>query len=102
MKPRRAATWTLSILLSAVTLRGAPAGVYRETVSEIMARQRPADGVAPIPIPRRAAPRWNLPGNPASPARPTFPEARRPVAAPLPSAPPTLGVTFLGAQLSEA
>jgi len=104
MKTIRVGIWTLSILLCTASLRATPAGAHRETVAEIMARQRLAGDLFsfPVPRPRRVAPRWNLPGNPSSPARPTFPEAAAAVAPPLPAAPQTLGITFLGAQLSDS
>jgi hypothetical protein len=104
LKRTRATGLVLSFLFAAAaSVYGQHSRAYQETVAEIMARQEIADFIAgPRWIkPRLLAPRENVASNPSSPASATFPAGAVAVAAPAPSAPQTIGVNFLGAQLSD-
>ena len=88
----------------AATLLGETGGAYRRSVAEIEAAATAAQGMASAPhlaAPRLASPRGLLPPNADSPgASAPFAEAA-PVAPPGPSAPQTLGVSFLAATSAE-
>ena len=87
----------------AAALRGETGGAYRRSVAEIEAAQNAAEGAAAprIPAPRLASPRALLPSNTDSPAETASLTGDAPVAPPGPSAPQTLGVSFLAATSAE-
>ena len=87
----------------AANLRGETGGSYRRSVAEIEAAQTAADGMpAPrLAAPRLVSPRALLPSNADSPAETASVAGAAPVAPPGPSAPQTLGVSFLAATSAE-
>jgi hypothetical protein len=99
-KIRRAGLWAAALLASTAAFAetGAP---YRESGAEIMARQRSADRVQG---PRLAAPRFAVRHRTPATAPSTAParSATGGVATPAPAASQSLGVSFLGVDLSDA
>ena len=87
----------------AAGLRAETGGAFQRSVAEIQAAQTAADGMsAPrLAAPRLASPRALLPPNPDSPTETASLAGDAPVAPPGPSAPQTLGVSFLAATSAE-
>jgi len=87
----------------AAGLRAETGGAFQRSVAEIQAAQTAADGMsAPrLAAPRLASPRALLPPNADSPADTASLAGDAPVAPPGPSAPQTLGVSFLAATSAE-
>ncbi|HKD19619.1 MAG TPA: IPT/TIG domain-containing protein [Thermoanaerobaculia bacterium] len=99
-KIRRATLWATAFLASTAALAGTQPP-YRESVAEIMARQRSADRVqGPRLAPPRFVVRRRAPSSRPSSAPPRL--ASGGVAAPAPLASQSLGVSFLGADLADS